>query len=59
MTIKRREYEAIVSASRVHRALHSATPNETVQDITPGQEVLVYDKKVGWDVPYTFLYRSG
>lgn len=41
------------------RALNTAPPNEAVVDITPGDEVLVYREKKGWDGPYTFLYRDG
>lgn len=59
MQIARREYESIVAKLRIRRALHSATPNETALDLTPGAEVLVYREKDGWQGPYTFLYRDG
>ena len=59
MTTARREYEAIVSQLRLRRAINSAPPNEAVFDLTPGDEVLVYREKKGWDGPYTFLHRDG
>lgn len=59
MTTARREYEAIVSSLRVKRAINTSAPNEEVVDISPGNEVLVYREKKGWDGPYTFLYRDG
>lgn len=59
MTTARREYEAIVAGLRAKRAMNTATPNEIVADISPGDEVLVYREKKGWDGPYTFLYRDG
>lgn len=45
MQISRNEYESIVTSLRLRHALHSATPNETVIDLTPGDEVLVYREK--------------
>lgn len=42
MTIACREYEAIVYTLGVRHALHTATPNETAQLLTPGDELLVY-----------------
>lgn len=59
MTTARREYEAIIAGLRAERAIHTSSPNEIVADITPGDEVLVYREKKGWDGPYTFLYRDG
>lgn len=41
MTASRREYEAIVSSLCVSPALHTATPNETTQDLTTGDELLL------------------
>lgn len=40
MTTSRREYEGVVAALRVLRALHAATPNDTFRELTPGDEVL-------------------
>lgn len=48
MNTTRREHEAIVSILRIRRALHTATTNKTVQDLTPGDEVLVHREKTGW-----------
>lgn len=59
MTAARREYEALVAALRTRRAMHTASPNEAALDVSPGDEVLVYREKTGWDGPYTFLYRDG
>lgn len=55
MSIKRTKYAAIVSALRVCKALRSATPKETVRDITSRKEVFIYHEKVGWDGPNTFF----
>lgn len=49
------EYEAIVAGLRVRRAMNTASSNESVHELTPGDEVLFYREKNGWDVPYTFL----
>lgn len=59
MTSSIREYESIVLTLRIRRALHSSTTDETIQYITLGHEVLVYRESIGWDIPYTFLYRYG
>lgn len=59
MTCARREYEALVAAFPVKFALNTAPPNEAVVNIHPGDEVLVYREKKGWDGPYTYLYRDG
>jgi len=59
MSTARREYESIVGQLRVKRALHTTLPNETVHTATPGDEVLAYREKNGWEGPYTFLYRDG
>lgn len=48
MQISRREYEPIVAKLRIRRALHSASPNKTAIDLTPGSEVLVYREKDVW-----------
>lgn len=39
--------------------MNTGTPNEIVGNITPGDEVLVYCDKKGWDGPYTFIHRGG
>lgn len=59
MTTARREYEAIVSQLRIRRVMNTAGPNEAFIEINPGDEVLVYREKNGWQGPYTFLYRDG
>lgn len=59
MTLARREYEAIVAKLRIRKALQVTTPNESSFFIKPGDEVLVYRKKKGWDGPYIFLYHEG
>lgn len=51
MTTAIRKYEAIVSQLRLRRAFNSAPPNEAVYELTPGDEVLVYREKQGWDGP--------
>ena len=42
MHIARREYESIIAKLRIRGALHTASPNETALDLTPGAEVLFY-----------------
>lgn len=42
MTTTRREYESIVAQLRIKRAMHSAPPNESAHELTPGNAVLVY-----------------
>lgn len=59
MSNTRRKYEAIVSFLRLRRALHTATPNETSQDLHPGDEVLVHREEKGWQGPYNCIYRDG
>ena len=59
MSTTRREYEAILAQLHIKRALHTAPPNESIIDLTPGDEVLVYREKKGWEGPYTFIYRDG
>lgn len=59
MTTARREYEAIVSQLRIRRVMNTAGPNESFIEISPGDEVLVYREKHGWQGPYKFLYRDG
>lgn len=59
MTPARRENEAIVAQLRIRRAINSLSPKKQVTDLTPGDEILVYREKKGWDAPYTFLYRDG
>lgn len=58
MTAARREYEALVAALRIRRAMNTASLNEAALNVPPGDEVLVYREKTGCNGPYTFLYRD-
>lgn len=59
MIAAHREYEAIVAALHIRLAMNTTSPNESTQTASTGDEVLVYRERIGWDVPYTFLYRDG
>lgn len=48
MTIARGEYGEIEFTLRVRRAIHTATPNENAQILTPGDIVLGYWENKGW-----------
>ena len=59
MSTARREYEAIVAQLRICRAMNTAPPKESVVNVNPGDEILVYRENTGWEGPFTFLYRDG
>lgn len=42
LSTARREYESIVAQLRICKALNSAPPNESIVELTPEDEVLVY-----------------
>lgn len=46
MTTARREYEAIVSGLRESRAMNLNSPNKSVHELTIGDRVLLYTKKM-------------
>lgn len=54
MNTARREHESIVAQLWVKRATYSAPPNQSIVDITPGDEYLVYWEKKEWDRIKTF-----
>lgn len=48
-TTARCEYEAIVASFRSKHAMNTATTNEIVADINPGDKVLFYGNiRLGW-----------
>lgn len=57
--IARREYENIVAKMRVQKAMSSPTPNERFLMINPGENVLAYREKKGWQGPYNFISNTG
>lgn len=59
MTTARREYEALVLQRRIRHAKNTASLNEEVVKLTPGDELLVCREKSGWNGPYIFLHRDG
>lgn len=55
----RREFGVIMACLHVRRAMNTEKRNESVQEHTPREEVLVYREKNCADGPYTLLYRDG
>ncbi len=58
-SIARREYESTVARMRVQKAMSSPAPHERFLLVNPGDRVLAYGEKKGWQGPYKFISNSG